>query len=225
MNMIAIFLFLVQTDEGLVAKAAQKTANLKSYACYVSVSIEGGGENALDLVFEGGYSEEAGAYFKGDYLKVPMGIYRKGAKTAVIDVNDRKWKNVDDIKAEKGKRVPGKNFQCPHDQISGIDGKIKGLKKVDPEKHCDVYTAELTESGARSFLPANLRQAPSLKAAGDVKLWINADGYVAEALIVLITDGSANGKDFRITTTTTLRFSKFNDYTPSIPDEAKAALR
>lgn len=218
---LTLFLALLQ-DDSAIAGAARKTSELKSYAAHISMSIEGGGENAVDLIFEGGYSEEEGIYLKGDYLKVPMGLYRKGGKTAVIDPADKQWRDAEEVKQAKTKRVAGKNFRIPHEEIKGIEGKIKDVKKTEAEKGCDTYTAELTEAGAKSFLPGG--GMGGIKAAGDVKVWINADGYIAEIMIILIAEGSAQGKDFKITNTRTIRFSKFNAYKPEVPEEAKKAL-
>jgi hypothetical protein len=216
-------LVLALQDQEAIGKAAEKTGVVKSYASKVSMTIEGGGEQAVDLVVDGGYSEEEGVYLKGEYLTVPLGIYRKGGKTAVIDTVDKTWKKAENVKA-KGNRTPGKNFQIPHEEINGLERKLKNVKKVESEKGCDTYTAELTEEGAKSFLPANARMLPGLKASGDVKIWINSDGYIAEWMLIHVTEGSANGKDFRITNTRTTWFSQFDNYKPEVPPDAKKAL-
>ncbi len=222
--MIALLIALMtQAELETVGKACQKTSELKSYAVHISIGIEGGGENAVDLVFEGGYTEGEGTCVKGSYLETPMGLYRRDGKTAVIDAKDKSWKNADDIKPEKGKRTPGKNFQVPHEEIKGFEKKLKDVRKVEAEKGCDVYTAELTEEGARSLLPPNAR-VPQIKASGDVKIWINADGFVSEIMIIHITEGSVQGKDFRITTTRTNRLSKLNEYKVDVPEDARKAL-
>jgi len=220
--MIWIFALLIQDSEA-IGKAAQKTSELKSYETKISMTIEGGGEQAVDLVFEGGYSEEDGIFLKGEYLTVPMGLYRKGGKTAVIDSADKAWKKAENIKT-KGNRTPGKNFQIPHEEIQGLDKKLKNVKKGDSEKGCDTYTAELTEEGAKSFLPPAARNLPRLKSSGDVKIWINSDGTIVEWMLIHVTEGSANGKDYRITNTRTTWFSKINDYKPEVAEEAKKAL-
>lgn len=224
--MMWLLVFALQDPEA-IAQASRKTHELKSYAAKISMTIEGGGEQAVDLVLDGGYSEGEGIYVTGEYLTVPLGLYRKGGKTAVIDTEDKTWKKAENVKT-KGNRTPGKNFQIPHEEVRGLDKKLKNVRKVESEKRgdalCDTYTAELTEEGAKSFLPANARLLPGLKASGDVKIWINSEGYIVEWMIIHVTEGSANGKDFRITNTRTTWFSKLNDYKPEIPSEAKSAL-
>jgi hypothetical protein len=228
--LIWLLTFLAQ-DKEAIGRGATLATELKSYTVHYTMTIEGQGEQAIDLVFDGGYTEEDGMYLSGSYLTAPLGLYRKGDKTAVIDSADKTWKNAEDVKPSGGRRAPpGKNFQLPHVEIRGIDEKLDRIKRSGPEHRagvsCDVYTGELTDAGARSFLPRGGELGGRVKPAGDVKLWIDPQtGRIIEYMICFIVDGSYQDKAFRITTTRHVTFSKFNGTTLNIPKEARDAIK
>jgi hypothetical protein len=214
------WLALCLQDADSVARAFQKNSELKNYAVKISLSIEGGGENAVDLLFDGGYDSAEGILIQGEYLTVPMGLYRKDGKTAVIDPTDKKWKKPEQVQQKPGSRqLPGRNFKIPHEEFKGFETKLKDVKKGDSDR---LFTAELTEAGAKSLLPGG--GMGGVKAYGDVRLKIDPAGHLEEILIMLYAEGSAGAKDYRITTIRTVTFSRLGGYQPAVPDEARRAL-
>jgi hypothetical protein len=216
-----------QDPRDAVARAARKTSEVKSYAARFAMTIEGGADNALDLVMEGGYSPESGLFLSGKYLTRALGLYRKDGKNAVLDENGR-WVKSEEIRPAPGRAPPGRNIPTPHEEIRGLESKLKEVKKSEGEKRggvpCDVYVAELTDEGARAYLPPAARIG-GVKAVGDVKLWIDpAAELVVEYLLVLIVEGGSADRAFRVTTQRSFLLSRFNEAKIDVPAAARQAL-
>ena len=221
--MMSAIVFCVLAQDEAVKNALRMAADLTSYEARVALTFEGRRDKALETVFQGGFSQEDGLFLYGKQRNREMGVYRKGGKTAMID-SSGKW-----TAAGGDSYGMARNLPTPHEELRGLEKKLKQLKQVDSEKRggksCDTYTAELTDEGARSFLPFRAGGYGGIKAAGDVKLWIDSEtGALVEYAIFLEIDGQSPLRSILLKKTHAVALKTLNPATLKVPESARQAL-
>ena len=154
--------------------------------------------------------------------------YLKGDKGAV-KAPDQDWQSVEELAAAAGTE-PGprqflvrrlKNFKAPADDVTGILEKTKEVKKEG-----EVYSAELTEAGAKEMLSFGGRRAngPEPKnAKGSVKFWIK-DGMLSKYQTKLEGTMNFNGEERDVDRTTTLEIKDLGTTKIEIPEAAQKKM-
>jgi hypothetical protein len=207
-----------------VSSAAKKLAEQKNYSWKSTVEFanftgttEGkvikDGVVALSMTFGDTTTE---AFLKAD----------KGA----VKVPDQEWQSLEELAAAAGTE-PGprqflvrrlRNFKAPADEVVGVLGKTKEIKKEG-----DAYTAELTEAGAKDMLSFGGRRggnAPEPKdAKGSVKFWIK-DGVLSKYQTKLQGTMNFNGEDRDIDRTSTVEIKDSGTTKIEVPEAAQKKL-
>lgn len=207
-----------------IASAARKLADQKNYGWKSTVefnSFTGGtdgklikdGPVALSITFGDNTTE---AFLKGD----------KGA----VKTSDEDWQSLEELAKAAGTE-PGprqflvrrlKNFKAPAEEVVEVIGKTKEIKKDG-----DVYSADLTEAGAKDLLSFGGRRggnAPEAKdAKGSVKFWIK-DGMLSKYQTNVEGTMNFNGSDNDIKRTNTVEIKDLGATKIEIPEAAQKKM-
>jgi hypothetical protein len=154
--------------------------------------------------------------------------FLKGAKAAV-KVQDEDWQSLTELAAAAGTE-PGprqflvwrlQNFKAPAAEVTDLAGKTKDLKKEG-----DVYSADLTEEGAKSLLSFG-RRGPNARepkdAKGSVKFWTK-DGQLTKYEIKVSGNVNFGGEDRDIDRTTTVEIKDVGATKVEVPEAAKGKM-
>jgi hypothetical protein len=149
----------------------------------------------------------------------------KGDKGAAINP-DGEWQSLADLaNAEGPARFMGamlRNFKAPVDQATQLAGFAKELKKDG-----DVYSSDLTEEGAKTFLSFRRRSggdAPNItNPKGTVRFWIK-DGMLTKYVFNVKGTVSFNGNDIDQDRTSTVEIKDVGSTKVTVPEEAKKKL-
>jgi hypothetical protein len=222
--MMAASLCAADPDAKSVVKgAAKKLADKDNYSWTTTFKQESG-----DRSFEG---TTAGKTEKGGYTFLTQTFgdrsfeaALKGGKVAVKQEDE--WKSADELEggaAFMARRY--QNFKAPAGEAEDLADKAKDLKAgVD-----GLYSADLTEPGAKELLSRNRRgggQAPEPKdAKGSVKFWIK-DGALTKYEFKLqgkITMGQ-DQEEREVTRANTVEIKDVGTTKVSVPEDAKKKL-
>lgn len=201
-------------DEATVA--AKKLGDQSSYSWKTTVEVP---DNAR---FKPGPTE--GQTEKGGFTHLTMSFRDtpsealiKGDKAAVTD-QDGDWKLASELENAEG---PGRflgrmlrNFKTPADQAIDLLGTVKDLKKEG-----DIYSAALTEDGARK----QFRFGEPSNPKGSVKIWVK-DGMISKMEVKIEGKVDFNGNEFDASRTTTTEISQVGSTKVNAPASARKLL-
>ncbi|MGA2657766.1 MAG: hypothetical protein ABSH34_09625 [Verrucomicrobiota bacterium] len=156
-------------------------------------------------------------------------VFLKGEKGAV-KMQDQDWQSMADLaSADSGQgrgRFMGRmlrNYKAPAAQVEELAGKTKEINKDG-----DLYTAELTEAGAKAQLAmgggrrgGNPPEVSNAK--GSIRLSIK-DGLVSKYELRLQGTMTINGEDRDINRTMTIEVRDVGKTKLEVPEEAKNKL-
>jgi hypothetical protein len=149
----------------------------------------------------------------------------KGEKAAATSP-DGDWQSLAELESAEGPaRFLGlmlRNFKTPASLAAELVSFAKDLKKEG-----DVYSADLTEEGAKSMLTFRFRggsDKPSVSnAKGSVKFWLK-DGALVKLEFKLKGTVSFNGNDFENDRTTTVELKAVGSTKVEVPEAASKKL-
>lgn len=152
--------------------------------------------------------------------------FLKSGKGAVKS-QDQDWQSLAELEAATD-QGPARfllrrlqNFKTPAAEITNVVAKTKELKKDG-----DVYSADLTEAGAKELLSFGRRMgnAPEPKnAKGSIKIWIKS-GAITKYVENVSGTVQFNGEDRDIDRTTTTEFKDVGATKIEVPEAAKKKL-
>jgi hypothetical protein len=156
-------------------------------------------------------------------------VFLKGEKGAV-KMQDQDWQSMADLtSADSGQgrgRFMGRmlrNYKAPAAQIEELAGQTKEISKDG-----DVYSAELTEAGAKAQLArgggrrgGNPPEVSNAK--GSIRVSIK-DGLISKYELRLQGTMTINGEDRDINRTTTVEVKEVGKTKLEVPEEAKSKL-
>ena len=157
-------------------------------------------------------------------------VFLKGEKGAV-KLQDQDWQSMAELtSADSGQRGPGrflgrmlKTYKAPAAQIVDLLGKTQEIRKEG-----DVYSADLTEAGAKAQLAMGGGRRggnpPEISnAKGSVRISIK-DGLVSKYELRLQGTMTINGEDRDINRMITIEIKDVGKTNLEVPDEAKQKL-
>jgi hypothetical protein len=155
-------------------------------------------------------------------------VFLKGEKGAV-KLQDQDWQSMADLTSADGGQGRGRfmgrmlrNYKAPAAQIEEIAGKTKEINKEG-----DVYSAELTEAGAKDQLAFGGRRggnaSEATNAKGSLRVSIK-DGLVSKYELRLQGTMTINGEDRDINRMITIEIKDVGKTNLEVPDEAKQKL-
>jgi hypothetical protein len=218
--------YVLAADPGAkdeVSSAAKKLADQKNYSWKSTVEF-----GNFTGTTEGKITKEGVTCLSMSFGDNTTEAYLKGDKGAV-KAPDQDWQSVEELAAAAGTE-PGprqflvrrlKNFKAPADDVTGILEKTKEVKKEG-----EVYSAELTEAGAKEMLSLGGRRAngPEPKnAKGSVKFWIK-DGMLSKYQTKLEGTMNFNGEERDVDRTTTLEIKDLGTTKIEIPEAAQKKM-
>ena len=156
------------------------------------------------------------------YVEISFGdntteAVKKGDKAAITD-NEGNWKLASELEGEEGfGRFLGamaKNIKTPAEQILELTALSRDLKKDG-----DVFSAELTEEGAKKQFRFGEPKNPK----GSMKVWVK-DGMVTKSEIKVDAKIEFNGNEFDAARTTTTEIKNIGTTKVTVPEGAKKKL-
>jgi hypothetical protein len=201
-------------------KAAAKNLTEKGYSWRTTVVVP---ETAR---FRPGPTE--GKTEKGaTYVKITFGdndteIVMKEGKAAVTN-QDGDWQSAADLENADGpvRFLSGmvRGFRTPAEQAAEIVDGTKELKKDG-----DVYSAELTEEGAKQLMRFRRGSNQEISnAKGSVKFWVK-EGALAKIETKVSGKSSFNGNEFDVDRTSTTEIKEIGTTKVTIPEAAAKKL-
>jgi hypothetical protein len=144
----------------------------------------------------------------------------QGGKSAV-HTEDGGWQSLSELDDQGPGRFLGgmiRNFRAPAAQASELAAQAKELKKDG-----DVYSADLTDEGAKALLQFRGGNATVSDAKGSVKFWVK-DGILTKYEFKVAGKVSFNGNDRDVDRTTAVEIKDVGATKVEVPDEAKKKL-
>jgi hypothetical protein len=144
----------------------------------------------------------------------------QGGKSAV-HTEDGGWQSLSELDDQGPGRFLGgmiRNFKAPAAQASELAAQAKELKKDG-----DVYSADLTDEGAKALLQFRGGNATVSDAKGSVKFWVK-DGILTKYEFKVAGKVSFNGNDRDVDRTTAVEIKDVGATKVEVPDEAKKKL-
>jgi hypothetical protein len=144
----------------------------------------------------------------------------QGGKSAV-HTEDGGWQSLSELDDQGPGRFLGgmiRNFRAPAAQASELAAQAKELKKDG-----DVYSADLTDEGAKALLQFRGGNATVSDAKGSVKFWVK-DGILTKYEFKVAGKVSFNGNDRDVDRTTTVEIKDVGATKVEVPDDAKKKL-
>lgn len=222
--------FVVADDKEDLAKAAQKAAEMESYAFTMKLEIEGFPMPMDPMEFSGKYQKDVATYVTGS---VPMmggdfEAYRKGKKAAFKGA-DGEWQSPKG--RGMGMGMMGRNLQAPHEDLKDLDTKFKDIKKTDQkesigEKECAVYVGDLTEEAAKQMggMFGAMGGMGNSEMTGTGKWWVDGDGVIRKIELTANVALSMQGEDRELKIVRSTEITDIGSTKVEIPDEAKPFL-
>jgi hypothetical protein len=144
----------------------------------------------------------------------------KGDKAAATSEGD--WQSLSELaNAEGPARFLGmmlRNFRTPAAQAADLAAGAKELKKDG-----DLYSGDLTEDGAKTFLTFRRGGGSVTNPKGSVKFWLK-DGVLTKFEFHVTGTVNFNGNDFDQDRTTTVVIKDVGATKITVPEEAKKKL-
>lgn len=225
-------------DKDDVTAAAKKAAELTNYTFKGETKTElpammGGGGDPQK--FEGKHDKDSGTMVRTDTQE----FVTVGGKTASRPIAEWKLVKEEDAMgmARRGMGLGSSSRppKAPHEVLGKLGSRFKKVKKSKKESvaetECDLFEAELSESGAgdtlKELVPAIgqwLEHLPDAETTGSSKVWVNADGCVVKYEMTAKISASVQGMELEITATRTITLSEIGKTKVEVPDDAKKAL-
>ena len=208
-----------------VKAAAKALADQGSYSWKITTDMGGGGGGRGRGGFGGPVEGKVG---KDGVAVVTMGqgdnameVVIKGDKRVLK--TEEGWQTPEEMAAGGGRGgFRGgmiRNIKLPAADASDLVGKVKELKLAD-----GVYSGDLTEDGAKSFLTFGGRRGgngPDISGAkGSAKFWVK-DGQLTKYEYNVQGTVSFNDNEREINRTTTVEIKDVGATKVDVPDEAK----
>jgi hypothetical protein len=239
LTLIALVFAFTQDRDKVAEAAGKNTQELSSYKFNVEYEVQGfgGGNNRESPKIEGTFHKDEGLHVRiGDAFEV----VKRGKKIAHVDA-ERNWRILDDKPPAEGndrdrrrrdwQQQMFRNIKAPHEELKGIEGKFKDVKKAEDgervdDQECVVYAGELTPEGARDLIPNRgmLQRAENLELKGTGRLWVNDKGVVVKYQIAVEASGEFRNNSFTVNLTRTVLLSQLNEARSEIPEEARKLL-
>lgn len=154
--------------------------------------------------------------------------FLKSGKGAV-KTQDGDWQSFSELEADSNSGQGPRRFllrrlqafKTPSADVIDLAGKTKELKKDG-----DVYSADLTDEGAKQLLSFGRRggnAAEPKNAKGSVKIWIK-DGALSKYVVNVQGTVNFNGEDRDIDRTTTTEIKNVGSTKLEVPEAAKKKL-
>jgi len=218
-------------DKDDLLRAAQKAAEMESYAFKMTVEVEGGPMPMDPMEFEGKYVKDLATYVSGS---IPMmggdfEAYRNGKKTA-FKGSDGEWQEF--AGRGMGMGMMGRNLRAPHEDLKNVEKMFKNLKKLEAketvsERECALYEGELTEEAAKSLggMFGGLGGMGNSEMTGTGRWWVDGDGVIRKTqthLTILLAMQEGEETELKVVRTSEIKeigTTKFE-----IPEEVRSLL-
>jgi len=206
----------VAADNDDLAKALDKTAALEKYTFQVRAKA---GDAAPEV--EGAYQKGQPAFLQAD--RIPF--YRAG--DVLVYKQGDNWQRTkrgieSDPLAVLGASAKAKGARLPHEEVSGLARFLKGVAKGDKkEDDCAVYTADLTEDGAKKLAPV---ESQDVAKGGTVRLWVNGDGAVVKYALTIRVQGKRGNAEVNGTLEKVVKLGDIGTAKVEVPEAARKAL-
>ncbi|HEY7118240.1 MAG TPA: hypothetical protein VH475_16755 [Tepidisphaeraceae bacterium] len=202
-----------------VQAACKKLADAANYSW--KTTVEGG----FNSTTEGKTQKDGATTLSLTFGDNTREVVIQGTKAALK--TDDGWKAASELQDEQGPQRflarMATNFKAPAVQAQEIADKTKELKKAD-----DVYTADLTEAGAKelmSFRRGGNQAGPQISnAKGTIKFWVK-DGVLSKFEYNVQGSMTINNEDRDINRTTTTEIKDVGSTKVEVPADAKAKLQ
>jgi hypothetical protein len=216
---LACLPFVVGADKPSVADkelaaALEKTAALESYQFKVEGraaqdSVEGTYQKNQPISFK---AEKIEFLKKGDVLAYNQGDEWKRSKTGI---------ESDPLRILTAS-AKVRSARLAHEELATLAKVCKDATKLDKkEDGFTVYTAELTDDGAKKLAPT---ESQNVAKGGKVKLWVDKDGVVVKYSINIRLQGRQGNAEVNGTSEKTVTLSEIGKAKVEVPDGAKKAL-
>ncbi len=237
----ALLAGVADAKEDLLA-AIKKLAEAPGYAWTTtpkSNAPEGGGQGRRRMGLgagEGRIEKEGAAWVSMKMGESAVEALLKGDKVAVK--SGAEWKAASDLQGEGGAAAPQrppdpaamlarglKSFKAPAATAESLASKAKEIKAEAD----GLYTAELTEEGAKELLAGGAarpggRGPQVADAKGSVKFWVK-DGVLTKYEHAVSGKMTFGEREVPIDRTTTVEIKDVGSAKVEIPEEAKAKLQ
>jgi len=199
-----------------VAAAAKKLGDQPNYSWKTTVKV------AESAPFKPGPTEGKTEKDGFTYVTLSFGdnlteAVLKGEKGTITD-QEGNWKLASELEnAEGPTRFLGrmlKNMKTPAAQVPDLIDAAKELKKEG-----DVYSAEMTEEGAKKQFRFGQPKEPK----GSVKFWVK-DGILTKMEAKVSAQMEFNGTEFDASRTTTTEIKEVGTTKVNVPSDAKKKL-
>jgi hypothetical protein len=199
-----------------LTKALDKAAALESYTFQIDDKPGKGAGAGV----EGAYQKGQPVFFKADnlsfYKKGDALVYKKG------DAWMRSKRGVESDPLIVLASVAKVNAaRLPHEELSGFGKLVKEAKKGDKEDGNTVYTADLTDEGAKKLAPTEFQRVAK---SGTTTLWVNGDGELVKYAVRIRLQGKLGNAEIDGTAEKTVKLGDRGKAKVEPPDEATKAL-
>jgi hypothetical protein len=204
-------------DDDALTKAIEKDAALQQYTFQID---EKPGKGAGSGV-EGTYQKGQPVYLKADKIS-----YFKAGDVLVYKQGET-WKRSkrgteSDPLTVLGAVAKVNAARLPHEEFAGLEKLLTGIKKGDKmEDGCAVYSADLTEEGAKQLAPV---ESKGVARSGTLRAWINADGLIVKYVVSIRLKGKRGNAEVDGTAEKTVRLADLGSAKVEVPEGAKKAL-
>jgi hypothetical protein len=155
--------------------------------------------------------------------------FLKGGGKGAVKTQDQDWQSLSELEAASGTEPGPQRFlvrrlqalKTPSTEVSDLAGKTKELKKDG-----QVYSADLTEAGAKELLSFGRRggnAAEPKNAKGSVKIWLK-DGALWKYVVNVQGTVNFNGEDRDVDRTSTTEIKDVGATKLEVPESAKKKL-
>jgi hypothetical protein len=221
---------VLAADSPDITAAAQALNNQPNYSWKQTVVVP------PDAQFQPGPTD--GKLEKGGYALVSTSLGGNDLKYVVNGTNgaaytdDNGWQSLSDMDSQQG---PGRfmgymirNFRTPAQQATNLLAQAKPLTKDG-----DVYSADLTDDGAKTLLTFRRRGGggngggggPTVSnAKGSVKFWIT-NGMLTKYEFKVTGTVSFNGNDNDVDRDTTVEITDVGTTKVEVPDDARKKMQ
>jgi hypothetical protein len=208
--------------------AAKKTGKIDSYAFEAVFEVEsdfGGGGMGDNPKAEGRYEKDEGLFVSiGDFVEV----VRIKDKIAFLRAEETEWElfDPDDDQGFGFERMFAQ-FKAPHEEMENLVKVFKDLEKTREtdrfgREDATMYKGELTEKGAKEFLPFKgiTRWIPNAEFEGSAKVWISERGLIVKYEVETTIIGEFNENEFEVLVVRTVELEDIDDTDADLPEAA-----
>ena len=206
---LAVLALAAEDDD--LARALRAISQADSYA----FALQEGGDGAV----EGKYQKDRPPSFTADRID----FFKKG--DALVYQQGGTWQKAktgtqSDPLAILGASAKVRGARLPHEELADLAKHLQNVKKVEEKKHA-VYSAELTERGARALAkPADREVARG----GTAKLWVDGQGRLTRYEITVRLKGRRGNADVDGEATRRVTIKDVGGTKVAVPDEVRKLL-